>query len=81
MEYQPKCFGEGNDHKPDYLIQLYKIEKGSNGKEVAFSWCKECGAVSVDQQYDGRFNSTIVKMQFPKVLGLLKKILESNESK
>ncbi|MCA9487630.1 MAG: hypothetical protein KC516_01575 [Nanoarchaeota archaeon] len=79
MVYKPKCLGKDNVHKPDYLVKLYTVETGPGvGEEVAFTWCKECGAVSVDKQYDGRFNSTIVDLKFPKVVGLEKNYLNKN---
>jgi hypothetical protein len=80
MEYRPKCIREDNSHKPDYLVKLYEIER-SMGEEVVFSWCGECGATSVDRYCDGRFNSTIVDMQFPRTLGLLVKLLEADGDK
>ena len=78
MGYRPKCIGTDGVHKPDYFVRLYQIEVSSEGKEIAFSWCRECGVASVDTQHDGRFHSSISGLQYPNIHGLLQKLEETN---
>jgi len=80
-EYKPRCIGENKVHKPDYLIKLYQIETGPVGEGVAVSWCAECGAVSVDREYDGRFHHSIIGLKYPYLLEMIGKLLKSEKNK
>jgi hypothetical protein len=48
------------------LIVVYRGHSDTLSEEVV-RWCKECGAVVVDLDYDGRTNAgQILKMKLPK---------------
>ena len=76
-----RCIGEDRVHKSDYIVKVYSVETGGMGEGVAVSWCSECGAVSVDKEYDGRFSGIIRDMQFPKLVSTMENILKSEENK
>lgn len=59
-----KDFGrcKGGDHE---LIELLR-SPGMDTDEVA-RWCRVCGAVVVDREYDGRLAGRSVKMMGPKI--------------
>ena len=55
------------DLKNHNLEVIYTVDLGWNEEHVV-KWCKDCGAVVVDQESDGKFFKSIMEMKFPKVL-------------
>jgi len=72
MDY-PQCI-EGKVHKGDYLIEIYRISQPCPGEDNVVYWCKECGAITIDTEMDGRLMRHIRKMEFPKTLDLISKL-------
>ena len=72
----PRCLQKDlKVHSRDYLTQIYHVELSeSSGEERSVYWCSECGAVVVDQEFDGRRFASTVPMKFPKTL---KELLEN----
>ena len=58
-----KCQGGKHDLK---VIHSYYNDPLS---ENVIRWCRECGAIVVDVDYDGRTNpGYVMEMKFPKIL-------------
>ena len=55
------------DGKNHNLKVIYSVDVGYREEHVV-RWCKDCGAVVVDQESDGILFGNIVKMKFPKSL-------------
>jgi hypothetical protein len=50
------------------LEEIYRSEEKSYGICEVVRWCRNCGAVVVDVDYDGRFRpGEIMPMQFPEM--------------
>ena len=49
-----KCTDSDNKHSPNFLKVILKFESGSFGEEIVVRWCRCCGAITVDEQVDGR---------------------------
>jgi len=62
----PVCF-DGTTHKRDCMIEIYRGRESMDCAAVVY-WCKECGAVVVDEEYDNRTGDAIVPMKWPKLL-------------
>jgi valyl-tRNA synthetase len=55
------------------LVELYR-SSNSYDVDAVVRWCPDCGAVVVDEEYDGRvLAGSIMKMAFPKMVVALKK--------
>lgn len=54
-------------HSGDYLKEIYGFYNGWNEENVVY-WYRECGAVSVDKESDGRRFGSLVPMKFPETL-------------
>ena len=52
------------------LTEIYRAHRLDDyDEEHVVRWCKECGAVVVDADYDGRtYAGKIMKMKFPKIV-------------
>lgn len=67
MEMKPKCFKPDNTHDPEFLTPILYKDMGWN-VTANVMWCKECGAVVVDGESDGRVSpGRYVAMRFPKI--------------
>jgi hypothetical protein len=50
------------------LIEIYNASSRYDNSSVVVRWCQDCGAVVVDEDYDGRTNAgSIMKMRLPKI--------------
>ena len=60
----------GKDHNLIEILTVYQ----SYDEEIVVRWCKDCGAIVVDIDYDGRtYAGRHTSMQFPEYLKYLKK--------
>jgi reverse gyrase len=71
MDYKPKCFDKGGTHSDEYLEEIYT--SGYEDIYDSVKWCKECGAIVVDNVVDRIIMAGNVKEM--KFSNLLKKIL------
>jgi hypothetical protein len=52
---------DGTNHN---LVRIIRF--GNEMEETVVRWCKDCGAIVVDVDYDGRTNpGRVMKMRFP----------------
>lgn len=64
---KPICFHKSKQkgHKGEFLQEILRVESNT-GDGTVVRWCSNCGAITVDDECDGRFMSS--DMSFPQIL-------------
>lgn len=51
------------------LITILSVDNSAPDEETVVRWCRDCGAIVVDIDYDNRrFAGRVMNMKFPKYL-------------